>query len=51
MACAQLLLQVDWMTEPKCTKEVKTVWLGYWAQVDQGLAQRLESQLKEKKAL
>lgn len=36
------------MADPRCTQEVRDVWLGYWAQADPSLAQRLAQKLRAK---
>lgn len=40
---------VETLTEPGMSKQLKTVWLGYWAQCDRGLGARLAAKVLDQK--
>ncbi|CAI5487462.1 unnamed protein product [Closterium sp. Naga37s-1] len=39
------------LTDPRTTPEVRSIWLSYWSQCDQGLAQRMSQKLTSKAAM
>eukprot|EP00775_Hariotina_reticulata_P002758 gene2758-3052_t len=39
---------LQWMSDPKLTREVRDTWMEYWAKVDSGLVKNLEQQMEEK---
>lgn len=41
----------DMLLDPRCTKEVRRVWLGYWSQCDVQLGQKLAARLQSQAAL
>ena len=40
-----------WMSESKCTPEVRNIWLGYWTECDAALGKELHSMCEEKSLL
>eukprot|EP00803_Ostreobium_quekettii_P011299 evm.model.scf_21EXC.2 EVM.evm.TU.scf_21EXC.2 scf_21EXC:32870-40615(+) len=41
----------DMLLDPRCTREVRRVWLGYWSQCDVQLGQKLAARLQAQAAL
>ncbi len=38
---------VGWMTEPKCTMELRQAWLDIWMRCDKDFGQQLLAQVKD----
>jgi len=41
----------DLLADPRCTKEIRRIWVGYWTQADAGLGKRVAEKLSSKGAL
>ncbi|KAF5837428.1 catalase [Dunaliella salina] len=39
------------LMEPKCTNEIRRIWVGYWSQCDASLGQRIAAKLRQAGAL
>lgn len=41
----------EMLEDPRCTKEIRRIWVGYWSQADNGLGQKLAQRLQSCGAL
>jgi catalase len=41
----------DMLLDPRCTREIRRVWVGYWSQCDAGYGQKLAQKLQMAGAL
>lgn len=37
--------EVMWLSDPRVTKEIRKIWVGYWAQADAGLGAKIQEKL------
>lgn len=42
---------IGMLTDPRVTKEIRRIWIGYWSQADQGLGSRIAAKLQALGAL